>query len=106
MLVGPFDGAKCRISAGDIQSQRQQRIGVLGLEVVERARVTRRGGDAVAALQRRLCPLATEAARSPGYEPCLVSADFRAARSALLFGVVEVEAAVVPPGDGGVGEVG
>jgi hypothetical protein len=36
----------------------------------------------------------------------LVSADFRAARSTLLFGVVEVQAAAAPPGHGGVGEVG
>ena len=35
-----------------------------------------------------------------------VSADFRAARSALLFGVLEVKAAAAPPGHGGVGEVG
>src|SRR5437879_261801 len=73
MLVGPFDGAKRRLAAGDIQNQRQQRVAVLRLEVVECARVTRGGGDLVAALQRRLRPLATEAARSTGYEPCLVS---------------------------------
>jgi hypothetical protein len=35
-----------------------------------------------------------------------LSADFRAARSALLFGEFVVELAAVPPGDGGVGEVG
>ena len=34
------------------------------------------------------------------------NADFRAARSTLLFGVVEVEPAAAPPGHGGVGEVG
>src|SRR6476646_2504881 len=73
MVVGPFDGAKRRLAARDIQSQRQQSAAVLRLEVVERAWVTRGGGDAVAALQRRLRPLATEAARSTGYEPCLVS---------------------------------
>jgi len=64
MLVGAFDGAKRRLAAGDIQNQRQQRVAVLRLEVVERARVTRGGGDLVATLQRRLRPLATEAARS------------------------------------------
>ena len=73
MLAGPVDGGKRRLAAGDIQSQRQQSVAVLGLEVVERAWVTRGGGDPVAALQRRLRPLATEAARSTGYEPCLVS---------------------------------
>jgi hypothetical protein len=45
-----------------------------------------------------------------GYRPQLcgfvANADFRAARSPLLFGVFEVEAAVAPPGHGGVGEVG
>ena len=35
-----------------------------------------------------------------------VSADFRAARSTLLFRVFEVEAPAAPPGHGGVGEVG
>src|SRR5438270_10747627 len=73
MLAGPFDGAKRRLAASDIQSQRQQSVAVLRLEVVERAWVTRGGGDPVAALQRRLRPLATEAARTTGYEPCLVS---------------------------------
>src|ERR1700758_3887531 len=73
MLVGLFDGAKRRLATSDIQSQRQQSVAVLGLEVVEFAWVTRGGGDSVAALQRRLRPLATEAARSTGYEPCLGS---------------------------------
>ncbi len=41
-----------------------------------------------------------------GKFPLVLSADFRAARSTLLFGVFEVEAAVAPPGHGGVGEVG
>jgi len=36
----------------------------------------------------------------------LTNADFRAARSALLFRVFEVEAAAAPPGNGCVGEVG
>src|SRR5437588_3949262 len=72
MLAGPFDGAKRRLPASDIQSQRQQSVAVLRLEVVERAWVTRGGGDSVAALQRCLRPLATEAARTTGYEPCLV----------------------------------
>ena len=39
-------------------------------------------------------------------EPPLISADFRAARSALLFRVCVVEAVAAPPGHGGVGEVG
>src|SRR5438270_13171512 len=73
MLAGLFDGAKRRLAASDIQSQRQQRVAVLRLEILERAWVTRGGGDPVAALQRCLRPLATEAARTTGYEPCLVS---------------------------------
>ena len=36
----------------------------------------------------------------------VISADFRAARSALLFRVCVVEAVAAPPGHGGVGEVG
>ena len=48
----------------------------------------------------------------PYYRTCLarrrlaLSADFRAARSALLFRVCVVEAVAAPPGHGGVGEVG
>jgi hypothetical protein len=44
--------------------------------------------------------------RQPRALPLVLSADFRAARSALLVGVFEVEAAAAPPGDDGVGEVG
>src|SRR5437588_1964148 len=73
MLAGPFDRAKRRLPASDIQSQRQQRVAVLRLEILERAWVTRGGGDPVAAQKRCLRPLATEAARTTGYEPCLVS---------------------------------
>jgi hypothetical protein len=62
MLVGVRHRAKGRLAVGDIEGQREQRVAVLGPQVVQRSRVTRRRGDAVAAIQRGLRPLATKAA--------------------------------------------
>ena len=51
-------------------------------------------------------PTPDDSIRTVASAPARANADFRAARSTLLFGVVEVESAAAPPGDGGVGEVG
>ena len=62
VLVGAADGLEHRVAVGDVERERQQRVAVLGREVVERVRVARRRRDPVAALQRGDRPLAAEAA--------------------------------------------
>jgi hypothetical protein len=71
MLMGALHRAERRLAVSHIESQREQRVAVLGSEVVQRRRITRRRGDAIPALQRGLRPLATKAARGTGDEPCL-----------------------------------
>jgi hypothetical protein len=73
MLVGVRHRGKGRFAVGDIEGQREQRVAVLGPQVVQCARVTGCRGDAVAAIQGGRRPLATKAARRTGDEPCLVS---------------------------------
>ena len=68
----------------------------------------RDAGKLAKALQRDFDQAQKQLAQGTGTagEARVTNADFRAARSALLFGVCEVEAAVAPPGHGCVGEVG
>ena len=73
MLVGLGDSAERCVPVRDIQRQRQQRVAVLCPQVVKRARVPRRSGDTIPALQRCVRPLSTEAARCTGDEPRLTS---------------------------------
>ena len=50
------------VAIGDVKRERQQRVAVLLLEVVERARIASGAGDAVAALQGRGRPFEAETA--------------------------------------------
>ena len=67
--MGLRDGGERGVAVGDVEFDGHDGVAVLGDEVVERGRVTRGGGDAVARGERGLREGTAEAARRAGDEP-------------------------------------
>jgi hypothetical protein len=62
-----------RVAVGDVKSDGQQRVTVLGRQIIEAGDVPGGRRDLIAAIQGRDRPLAAEAARGTGNEPGLHS---------------------------------
>src|SRR5690606_30108073 len=73
MIMSLLDGAEVGVPIGDVERDRQQRVAVVGYQIVQRRRVARGGRDLVAALEGRDGPFPAETTGRASDEPNLVS---------------------------------
>ena len=73
VLGGLPDGVEVGVAVGNVELNRQEGVAVIPDEIVEVAEVTGGAGDVVTPFESSLRPLAAEALRCTGDEPCFCS---------------------------------